>query len=293
MRAAEACKGNFLGAFDVTAGPLGDPFFIATLPTDPATAFSEPERSEYGLYEVHVNYMGQEHTVIVDDFVPAIDGRPISACSESQMMWPLIYEKACAKVAGSYQALSALRHNEITISSDLKIDLPAESEVHNFVAPCLSAAALLGCDIGDFAQEFKDPQYLEDCREGISSWDSGSTTTTVGTFNSMQFHMCPPSKFVKVNVDTNVHIECNYSQETAGQHQVAVVVLEMTDKMTGRMIRGSVSDKGQTSVVVVASLEATGNRYLVYVGSTCDITDTMPELDLEILSDTEVEYQDV
>merc|ERR1711959_187346 len=93
--------------------------FIATLPDNPSSAFTDDTASDGGVYEVRVSFMGQQHIVMVDDFVPAIDGKPISACSKSGMMWPLIYEKACAKVAGSYQALSALRHNE----ADAKISL--------------------------------------------------------------------------------------------------------------------------------------------------------------------------
>merc|ERR1711935_404940 len=97
-------------------GALGDPFFLATLPDDPNSAFPhDATESEHGLYEVTVQWMGETKTVMVDDFVPAIDGKPISLESASGMMWPLIYEKACAKVAGSYQALAALRHAEKTI----------------------------------------------------------------------------------------------------------------------------------------------------------------------------------
>eukprot|EP00658_Telonema_sp_P-2_P009203 TRINITY_DN13466_c0_g4_i2.p1 TRINITY_DN13466_c0_g4~~TRINITY_DN13466_c0_g4_i2.p1 ORF type:complete len:1781 (+),score=495.49 TRINITY_DN13466_c0_g4_i2:171-5513(+) len=296
VRAGEACSGSFLGAFDVTAGPLGDPFFIATLPDDPASAFTEPEVSDHGVYEVNVKYMNQLHTVIVDDFVPAIDGKPISACSASGMMWPLIYEKACAKVAGSYQALSALRHGEAVVSPEMQISLPdtvsASSrrahEIHRFVAPSISAAVANGYadDLGRFAEFFAGVEPPSHMLEGASR-----PMSLVGTFDRMEFSMRAPSKIVKVNVPTTVRIECSYSLEVSGRCTVAVCVAELTSQKW-KLVRGSVSTLGQTSVVIETGLEATGNRYLVFVGTPENQTEAEPELTLDILSDQPVEVLD-
>merc|ERR1711865_305091 len=206
VRAGEACKGNFSGAFDVTAGPLGDPFFIATLPDTPDSAFPhQMSESEFGLYEVTVQWMGETKTVLVDDFVPAIDGKPISAVSASGMMWPLIYEKACAKVAGSYQALSALRHGDSTLSQAMVSSLPdnmnassrRQHEVNNFITPCLSAAMLGGFASNDqslasFAEFFSQPEFGD-----TSNFMDGESRpmTTVGNFddavpNQVSFKDC-------------------------------------------------------------------------------------------------------
>merc|ERR1740130_468334 len=217
VRAGEACKGNFSGAFDVTAGPLGDPFFIATLPDTPDSAFPhQMSESEFGLYEVTVQWMGETKTVLVDDFVPAIEGKPISAFSESGMMWPLIYEKACAKVAGSYQALSALRHGEKTIVErhTQKTSMPdrmqassrRQYEVEKFMSPCLSAAMLGGFASNDqalasFASEFGDRSKVD--RSKMLDGES-RPMTTVGNFDMMQFPIKSPTKMVKVTSDFDI-----------------------------------------------------------------------------------------
>jgi len=298
VRASEACSGTFLGAFDVTAGPLGDPFFIATLPDDPSDSFSQDSVSDQGIYEVTVSFMGQTQKVLVDDFVPAIDGKPISAVSASGMMWPLIYEKACAKVAGSYQALSALRHGDTTLSQAMVSSLPdnmhassrRQHEVNNFITPCLSAAMLGGFASNDqslasFAEFFSQPEFGD-----TSNFMDGESRpmTTVGNFDMMQYPIRSPSRIVKVNGNTNVWVECSFSASTAGTCTVALCVVELANDKW-RLVKGTVSTAGTTSVVIEAQLEANGNKYLVFVGTPTNKLDSDPELEVQIWGDLEME----
>jgi len=304
VRAGEACKGNFSGAFDVTAGPLGDPFFIATLPDTPDSAFPhQMSESEFGLYEVTVQWMGETKTVLVDDFVPAIEGKPISAFSESGMMWPLIYEKACAKVAGSYQALSALRHGEKTIVErhTQKTSMPdrmqassrRQYEVEKFMSPCLSAAMLGGFASNDqalasFASEFGDRSKVD--RSKMLDGES-RPMTTVGNFDMMQFPIKSPTKMVKVTSDTQIRAECSYSASAAGTCTVALCVVELVAD-AWRLVKASVSTAGQTAVVVETTLTARGNKYLVFVGTPTNKTGNSPDLHLAIDSDMQMEIMD-
>jgi hypothetical protein len=306
VRAGEACSGAFLGDWDVTAESLGDPFFIATLPDDPNPAFTDAEASESGIYEVRVHFMGKEHVVIVDDFVPAIDGKPISACSKSGMMWPLIYEKACAKVAGSYQALSSLRHNEATADASISLDQPValiqnsrrDAEIGNFTAPAVAAATLAGFgdDLSRFASYFSEQTYNPEPLE------KEPVPLTLGAFKTTQFALRAPAKILKINADTTVHIECSYSQETSGQCQVTVCLFEMAhhpppfdpQDPKWRMISGNTSQFGQKSVVIETRLEAqSGFPYLVVVGTPVNNGEGEPDLKLEILADNDtVEISD-
>merc|ERR1712159_299256 len=123
--------------------------------------------------------------------------------------------------------------------------------------------------------------------------------------------MRAPSKIVKINMDTTVRIECSYSPETSGSCQVAVCIVEMAhhgppfnpqDSEKWRMIRGTLSQFGQTSVVIETRLEAQreidgklqpGFPYLVLVGTPVNKCETEPELSLEILADNDtVEVRD-
>eukprot|EP00658_Telonema_sp_P-2_P066721 TRINITY_DN55688_c0_g1_i2.p1 TRINITY_DN55688_c0_g1~~TRINITY_DN55688_c0_g1_i2.p1 ORF type:complete len:224 (-),score=50.71 TRINITY_DN55688_c0_g1_i2:4-675(-) len=99
-----------LGRAAILAGPLGDPFFNATLPEDGGqAAFGQGSVvSRRGVYEVRINSptLGQ-HTVRIDDWVPILAGAP-AFCSfpgTISMTWPLLYMKACAKLVGGYANL--------------------------------------------------------------------------------------------------------------------------------------------------------------------------------------------
>jgi len=301
IRASDACSGRLLGSFDVEAGPLGDPFFIATLPDDPSAAFpGQSDVSANGVYEVLVQFMGEKHRVVVDDFVPAIDGKPVTVCSKSNNIWPLIYEKACAKVAGSYQALSALRHGELSLSQgggladNMHSSTRRQHEVNNFLTPSLTVARLGGFasdeeSLARFAEEFSRAGDVD-----LSKMLKGQSRpmTTVGNFDMMQFAIRSPAKILALKTDTWIKAECTLSQATADTCTVSLCVAEILSTNKWRLVSGSVSTHGQTSVVVEVPLEANGSKFLVFVGVPSGTGREEPEIALEISFDEEVKIQD-
>jgi hypothetical protein len=54
-------------------------------------------------YAVNMFTLGVPSTIVVDDFMPFIDGKPMSAkVVDDGSLWPLVLEKALAKMRGNY-----------------------------------------------------------------------------------------------------------------------------------------------------------------------------------------------
>ncbi|ORC85440.1 calpain-like cysteine peptidase [Trypanosoma theileri] len=101
---------------DVRQGELGDCWFmcaITTLEEHPEMVqrmFRHPQGAEVareeravGAYRVTLNKNGLWNSVIVDNYLPALGGKPKFASSTDLCeMWPSILEKAYAKLHGSY-----------------------------------------------------------------------------------------------------------------------------------------------------------------------------------------------
>lgn len=69
-------------------------------------AFVPEQRTADGLFGVKVFWEGFERMVVVDDFVPTHDGCPLFArAKDPNVVWPLIVEKAFAKISGGYHKL--------------------------------------------------------------------------------------------------------------------------------------------------------------------------------------------
>merc|ERR1711918_158086 len=108
----------------------------------------------------------------------------------------------------------------------------------------------------------------------------------------MGYPIRSPSKIVKINTDTMVRAECTYSASTAGTCLVGLCIVELSNNVW-RLIKGSVSSHGQTSVVVEAELAARGNQYLIFVGTPKnEAKGGEPELSLELLSNFQIEVKD-
>mmetsp|Transcript_29160 Transcript_29160/g.38829 ORF Transcript_29160/g.38829 Transcript_29160/m.38829 type:complete len:95 (-) Transcript_29160:599-883(-) len=60
-----------------------------------------------GAHAVNFYTLGVPHTVVVDDFVPFLNNKPLFARinKDDPATWPLILEKAFAKVRGNYYHL--------------------------------------------------------------------------------------------------------------------------------------------------------------------------------------------
>ena len=101
-------------AEDILQGQLGNCWFmhgasvVAQKPGRLEKVFHNQELSPNGIYAVDFYVLGVRTTVVVDDIIPLNNrGQPIFAkvSEETQALWPLILEKAIAKVHGSYSSI--------------------------------------------------------------------------------------------------------------------------------------------------------------------------------------------
>ena len=103
-----------IGPNDIIQGKCGDCYFLSTLSSFAETParikkiFLNTEVNEAGIYAVSLYVNGEKRTVVVDDHFPYDTNTDRWAmCRPSrddgvQEIWPLILEKAWAKVFGSY-----------------------------------------------------------------------------------------------------------------------------------------------------------------------------------------------
>lgn len=57
-----------------------------------------------GGYAINLWTLGTPSTVVVDDFVPIYNGKTLAArLSNDNSLWPMVLEKALAKMYGNYQ----------------------------------------------------------------------------------------------------------------------------------------------------------------------------------------------
>lgn len=287
VRAAEACAGALMGPNDAVCGQLGDPFFVATLPDDATAVFGDIEKCAEGVYAVTVN--GQ--TVIIDDFVPAVDGAPQFTKSNSGLMWPLLYEKAMAKVAGCYDALSTIRRGGTFANTPATPELPAwatpserrKYTIAEYLNAPLSAATISGHDqaLEEFAAFFKDTAQPEKALDGKSK-----AMSSVGNYEQFSFPLRTPALSIKVNSDTLINVDCKRDAKTA--HGKMVVCVCEVGVHAWKMVSGKVAAEGTTAVVLDLSLKATGNKYIVFCGTPVSSA-AVSDITLDIASDKEVE----
>ena len=104
---------------DIRQGKLGDCYFLCALsslaerPSLITRLFDTEEPNEYGVYAVWLNINGLWREVVVDDLFPVFENKQqktvefaFSRTSEDEL-WPMILEKAYAKVYGSYANIEA------------------------------------------------------------------------------------------------------------------------------------------------------------------------------------------
>mmetsp|Transcript_18343 Transcript_18343/g.24523 ORF Transcript_18343/g.24523 Transcript_18343/m.24523 type:complete len:135 (+) Transcript_18343:385-789(+) len=102
---------NSIQPSDISQGALGNCWFLAA-----AAAIAEyPGRMEDvfakglklkapGAYAMNFYTLGVPHTVVVDDMIPFLDNKPMfSKLSNDGAIWPMILEKAFAKMRGNYR----------------------------------------------------------------------------------------------------------------------------------------------------------------------------------------------
>ncbi|CAK0796930.1 unnamed protein product, partial [Prorocentrum cordatum] len=106
--------GSSVSPGDVAQGQLGDCYFMSALASVAAACprcimdmFVHRQREENGIYTTRWLLNGEMVEVSVDPQVPARYGTPFFAQVSNGVFWPLILEKAWAKILGSYHSAEA------------------------------------------------------------------------------------------------------------------------------------------------------------------------------------------
>jgi calpain-15 len=99
---------------DVSQGQIGDCYFMATLsalaafhPQIISDMFITKEFNEAGIYAMKVYVNGHRQVVVVDDYIPYYKWAraPAFAKKETLNIWPILIEKAWAKVCWCYEGI--------------------------------------------------------------------------------------------------------------------------------------------------------------------------------------------
>ena len=97
---------------DVKQGQLGNWYFMATLTTLVSQQpnlikrmFITREYNETGIYSVKIYINGAFKIIEIDDYIPVdkTTKTPLFAQMQTSNIWPMLLEKAWAKVNGSYE----------------------------------------------------------------------------------------------------------------------------------------------------------------------------------------------
>ena len=98
--------------YDVEQGQIGDWYFMSTLsslaqqqPYEIEKLFITTESNTSGWYAMRLLVNGWYQTIVVDDFIPfdPKSKRPLFAGKKTKNIWPMLLEKAWAKINGSYE----------------------------------------------------------------------------------------------------------------------------------------------------------------------------------------------
>lgn len=63
------------------------------------------ETSKYGIYGVKITKNGRPISVVLDEWIPTRNGRPAFAGANGPIIWSIMFEKAWAKIHGSYEKI--------------------------------------------------------------------------------------------------------------------------------------------------------------------------------------------
>ena len=92
-------------------GCLGDCYLVSVLaalaeqPKRIQKLFKTQQPNKAGCYVVQMCVGGIWQDIVVDDYLPCSNGRPIYGHTQSGALWVALIEKAWAKLCGSYQAI--------------------------------------------------------------------------------------------------------------------------------------------------------------------------------------------
>ena len=121
---------------DIQQGLLGDCYFLSVLsvltekPERIERLFAISEMNQQGIWAVKLYKNGEHAEVVMDDFVPCLDGEPCFSKANGNELWVIILEKAWAKLHGCYERIEAGHAHEVMrdLTGAPSYDLEIEEE---------------------------------------------------------------------------------------------------------------------------------------------------------------------
>jgi hypothetical protein len=119
---------------DILQGLLGDCYFLSVLsvltenPIRIEKLFCLQDRNDAGIWAVKMFKNGVHREVVMDNYIPCLNGSPCFSKANGNELWVTILEKAWAKLHGSYERIEAGYAHEVmrdltgAPSYDLEID---------------------------------------------------------------------------------------------------------------------------------------------------------------------------
>lgn len=145
VRSTDPIQGNLSNCYLISAMSA-----LAKYPALITRLFNTKEVNEQGLYSINLCHGGVFQEVIIDDFVPCAGNKIKFARYKSGVLWPLLLEKAFAKLYGAYwqvggggNAVQALKdmtgaptryYNFSKLEKDTFLSICADVKEHNLIA---------------------------------------------------------------------------------------------------------------------------------------------------------------
>ena len=132
----------------IKQGVLGDCYFLSGLaalaewPQRVRSLFVTDKPNKQGRYIVRLFLNGEKFEIEVDEFFPYKHGFAFCHCGEEKHIWPMLLEKAYAKVFGSYQRIeSGTMMESLQVLTCSFVDLydHAKTEINELWQQILSA----------------------------------------------------------------------------------------------------------------------------------------------------------
>ncbi len=100
---------------DVVQGTIGNCYFLSALsslaqyPQRVMSLFVNLEYQKVGMYIIRFYVNGEAKNIVIDDYIPVdpSTNKPAFTKSKNRKLWPVIFEKAWAKILGGYENSSA------------------------------------------------------------------------------------------------------------------------------------------------------------------------------------------
>ena len=100
-----------VSATDIEHGALNDYYFLSTLavltewPGLIQKLFAVDTVNQEGVFSTYLHQDGERVEIVVDNYIPCLDGIPMFSHSKTHQLWVMVLEKTWAKLLGSYEAI--------------------------------------------------------------------------------------------------------------------------------------------------------------------------------------------